>query len=218
MTTFSQGYQQAITDFEKLCSQYRDLNLKMKYPSSDKRYGSLQSLMKISMWNLMEIKEFLPYAQGNTSKLMKMFNLNPSDSIQFAKSIDIFLRAAFLSLFMFQVESLLKMIRNQLLTSPKDNYYNISKEVLKITHPTDWQQKHEILRIPALIRNCLHTSGVHTKDDEKLTVRGVEYEFKKDQMFNNASWDFIYIFIEELGLVLEEILSTAEVKKLVIPK
>ena len=60
------------------------------------------------------------------------------------------------------------MIRNQLHNSKKDSYYSISKEVLKITHPTDWQQKHDILRVPALIRNCLHTGGVHTKDDEKL--------------------------------------------------
>jgi len=91
MVTFAQGYSQAKTDFQNLGTKLRDLNLKINYLTTDKRYGNLQSFMKICMWIILEINDFIPYTQGNTSKLMTMFNLNKSDSNQFAKSIDLLL-------------------------------------------------------------------------------------------------------------------------------
>lgn len=215
MVTFAQGYQQAVVDFKKLNSKLRDLNVKMKYKKIDKRYGSLQSLLKISMWMFMEIDSFVIFTTGNTSKLIKMFNLTKPDSIQFAKSIDVFLRASYLALFMFQVEGLLKMIRNELPnTSSSNKYYDITKDVLKISHPQNWQSKHDVLQAPALIRNCLHTSGVHTNKDTKVTVRGIDYEFFKDKKFQQASWDYIYMFIDELVNVLKEILTSSPTKKI----
>lgn len=213
--TFRQSYQNAITDFQNLQTKTRDLNAKMNYNQSDKRRGSLQSLMKIPMWTYMEIERFLPYVNGNTTELMQKFNLDEHDSILFAKSIDIFIKAAFLTLFMFQVESLLKMIRNNLPnTSSNDSYGKIAEDVVRITHPTNWQQQLDVLRTPALIRNCLHNSGVHNKPSVSLIVNGRTFSFVQNQMFGNAGWDNLYFVIDELVNVLDEILTSQDVTQI----
>lgn len=212
---FPQAYAEAIVDFRNLFQKLKDLNANMIYPKNDKRYGTLQSLLKIVMWILMEIEEFLPVAKGDTSKYRRKFNLDQPNSIKFAKSIDIFLRASFIALFMFQVEVLLRTIRDKLPIKSKSNkYYDISLQVLKKTHPIDWKQKHDVLKAPSLIRNCLHNEGTHTKKYEKVTVRGVDYEFFENQKCNFTSWDYLFIFMDELVNVLKEIVTSSVVQKI----
>lgn len=219
MSTFLQVYQQAELDFQQLCSKTRDLNLKMKIPVTDKRHGALQSLMKICMWKLMDIRGFKNYGIEHTSILMTTFNLSSSDALQFAKSIDILLRGSFLTLFMFQTENLLRMIRDNLsATGTSNKYYNICKDVLQVTHPNDMQQKHDILQISAYVRNCLHNSGMHTNQSKSFLIRNITYYFVQNQMFSQAAWSNIVIFIEELLDVLEEILTNSNVQELSIPK
>jgi len=219
MSTFLQAYQQAEQDFQQLCSKTRNLNLKVKIPVTDKRHGALQSLMKICMWKLMDIRNFINYGIEHTSILMTTFNLSRHDALQFANSVDILLRASFLSLFMFQTENLLRMIRDNLSVKGTSNkYYNICEDVLKVTHPKDWKQKHNILQISAYLRNCLHNSGMHTNPSKSFTIRNVKYDFVQNQMFSHATWSDIVIFIEELVDVLEEVLIHSKVKKLSIPK
>jgi len=145
---------------------------------------------------------------------MKRFGLSKEDSTMFGMSIFVYQRSAFLTLFMFQVENLLKMIRNNLPNlSKSEKYYDVCKDVLSVTHPSNTQEKHEILQCPALMRNCLHTSGVHTKANVTVTVNGTQYNFTKNQMFNSGGWDSIYAVLDSLVDVIYEIFNDSNVKK-----
>jgi hypothetical protein len=209
---------QAELDFQTLCSKLTKIVIRMSYLPTDRRGLALQSLMQICMWMLMEIKHIQPYASGNTSQLTMMFGLKNLDAVKFVNSMDIFLRASFLTVFMFETENLLKMIRNNLSnTSTSNGYYDISKDVLQITHPSNLQQKHDILQVPAYTRNCLHSSGVHTKSTKSFTIDTENFDFIQDQMFNKAGWNHIFFMINKLIDVLEEILINNEVKQLRIP-
>lgn len=209
---------QAELDFQTLCSKLTKLVTRMSYLPTDRRGLALQSLMQICMWMLMEIKHIQPYASGNTSQLTTMFGLKNFDAVKFVNSMDIFLRASFLTVFMFETENLLKMIRNNLSnTSTSNGYYDISKDVLQITHPSNLQQKHDILQVPAYARNCLHSSGIHTKSTKSFTIDTENFDFIQDQMFNKAGWNHIFFMINKLIDVLEEILINNKVKQLRIP-
>jgi hypothetical protein len=178
---------QAETDFQILCSKLTDLATRMSYLSTDGRGRALHSLISICMWMLLEIKHIQPYASGNISQLTAMFGINNPDAARFVNSMDTFLRASFLTIFMFEVENLLKKIRNNLSsTSTGNKYYDISKDVLLITHPSNWQQKHDILQVPAYTRNCLHSSGIHTKPTVSVTIGTENFNFIQGQMFNKA--------------------------------
>lgn len=209
---------QAESDFQVLCSKLTNLAVRMSYLPTDGRNRALQSLIKICMWMLVEIKHIQPYASGNISQLMTMFGLNNPDAVKFVNSMDIFLRASFFTLFMFETENLLKMIRNNLPnTSTSNKYYDISKDVLQITHPNNWQQKHDVLQVPAYVRNCLHNSGVHSKQNKSFIIDNENFNFIQDQMFNKASWNYIFFMIDKLIDVLDEILINAQVRQLRIP-
>ncbi len=217
MSTFLQVYQQAQLDFQQLCSKIRDLNLKANYPATDKRHGALQSLMKICMWKLMDIKSFQNYGIEHTSILITTFNLNRHDALQFANSTDILLRVSFLTLFMFQTENLLRMILDNLdVNGTSNKYYNICKDVLQVTHPNNLQEKHDILQVTAYLRNCLHNSGAHTNQSKSFTIGNVTYDFVQNQMFSHAAWSDIIIMVNELVDVVDEIISDSNVKALSI--
>ena len=219
MTVFLQIYKQAESDFQQLYSKIRDLNEKMNYPRTDVRHGALQSLMQICMWGLFEIRNFQNHGIINTLELMNQFGLNKQDTTVFANSIDVFLRASFLTIFMFETENLLRTIRNKLPESGASNkYYDITKDVLQVTHPDNISEIHDALQLPAYVRNCLHNSGIHTNASKSFTIRDVTYDFIQCQMFNRADWSNIVIFIDELVNVLDDILSNSNVKNLSIIK
>jgi len=217
-STIGADYTSAISNFQTLCTKLRDLNAKMNYPDTDRRHASLQSLMKICMWIQMELEDFIPHMK-DTSELMKRFGLSKEDSIQFGLSISVYQKASFITLFMFQIENLLKIIRNELPNLSNSNkFYNISHDVLSVTNPREIKEKHDILRCPAMVRNCLHSSGTHTQQTETLQVGSRTFDFVEDKTFNDAGWDSIYFMVNALVDVLQEILDTNNVKNLMIPK
>lgn len=218
MTPITNIHIQAESDFQTLCSKITSLATRMSYLPTDGRNRSLSSLISICMWMLLEIKHIQPYANGNITQLTTIFGIGNPDAVRFVNSMDIFLRASFLTVFMFETENLLKKIRNNLSpTSTNNKYFDISSDILQITHPSNWQQKHDVLQVPAYTRNCLHNSGIHNKADKSFVIGTENFNFIQGQMFNKASWNNIFFMTDKLIDVLEEILTNSQVRLLSIP-
>jgi hypothetical protein len=128
-------------------------------------------------------------------------------------------RLGFLVMFQFQVENLLaNLLRETQGKSKAKGFFKIAEEIVSsLPNP---QRKLELLNTPALIRNSLHTNGIHhgyNSQSSKVTIDGHTCKFDHLQKVNCAGWGDIALACNESISVVEEILNAPAVRALVGP-
>lgn len=135
------------------------------------------------------------------------------------------LRMARLSLLVdsqFQIEALFTNITKATGAPPARNgFFVAARAALQAAGVSDQGQKLAILMVPAHIRNCLHSNGVHHAHpgaNTALVVDGVDFNFEDGKRVVCASWFHIVTSLSASLEIVDEILASPAVSRLgVIP-
>ena len=209
---------QLVKRLSKLTKVYESDN------ADDARHSGWQGLVLVLLVGLGNLKSFI--AVHENPELLKeyCFFSIPTDKSkkQMVDTFEVMQRAAFLSIFMFQVEVFLKNIakaRNIDLKSsgkkPKSKGFRvITREIIFKLFSENQEERIHFLNMLAMIRNCLHSSGYHNESNFKISIDGKVYEFIRGEKIEFASWVHICIFLNKLVDVLYEIVNSKPVKKI----
>ncbi len=192
---------------------------KYKYPDNDTRSASIVNIRLVSysclgILNLLEnwttadtiIRQNIPLLLGLTqidSKSVKLMG----DSLHKTSKLSLSLLAQ------FQIENCIKNICQALKKNHKKGFYNIANDLL--TYLGKNHNAIEILNTNALIRNSLHTNGIHygfKGSDFHSNLKGIRYDFFNGQKVSCASFPHISHAIECSIEVLDDIFSTRQLK------
>ncbi len=128
------------------------------------------------------------------------------------------IRLGVITLFQFQLETLLKNILEKITNNPPpSNYWDITEKILRELSIKSRIKKHRTLNVIATMRNCLHSNGIHTKKTKQITVDGHKMRFVRGKTYEGATLDEIHFLINHILTILEEILEHPTVKGLTMP-
>ncbi|GFN40554.1 MAG: hypothetical protein YK1309IOTA_1960003 [Marine Group I thaumarchaeote] len=131
---------------------------------------------------------------------------------------DMMNRMNFLTALLFQVEVFLKSINYILENNLKTKSYQLLvKHVLKELKITNREKKYHILYIPMLVRNSLHSGGIHMDDNDNGRINGILFKFKKGEILHYTSWYHEYFFSDKIIDVIEEIMNLPKLKGVNLP-
>jgi len=116
----------------------------------------------------------------------------------------------------FQLENCIENLNIALgLNSNLPGFYNKAKTI--INHLGINSERLEILNTGALIRNSLHSNGIHKgfrNTDSHIRIEGVDYDFIHDQKVTCASLPHITHSLECAVNVLDEIIISQQIKQI----
>ena len=210
---------------DSLANACKSLRQKHSYSDHDARGAALNSCFAVArssqmILNLLDswsigdevIRQFLPQVLG-----LKTVTKEAVDYC--GSTIDKTNKLAFVLLCQFQIENLLANVIRELHLQEARGFYQLSKTV--VAHFALRKNAHDILYLPAAIRNSLHFNGIHqspkTWADKRVTLDEVEYRFKLDSPVSCASWAHIAHALEHSIEVLSDILDAPEVKAISDP-
>lgn len=144
------------------------------------------------------------------------FDVKHVDAVKTIEILAKHTKLSFVTMFNFQLEVFLKRILTKLDSAEtSEGFSKILNKVLEKTKLDDKDKKFQILYTLALIRNSLHSGGVHTKDDiKKYTIQNQDFEFLEGKAVNCASWLHICIACDGILDIVNEIIESNEVKKI----
>lgn len=156
-----------------------------------------------------EIKKSLP-------TLIGLFDIrNIKDLKSFLHDLNLNFKVSFVTIVQFALENCIERVLDSL--PGKRGLNNFSRtsrcliDTLELNNP---QQKHELIMVPAWIRNTFHAGGVHKKSDKMVIIDGEPYIFKMNQRFKCASWSHTFHAFLHCLDVYEEILCSKQVKEI----
>jgi hypothetical protein len=114
----------------------------------------------------------------------------------------------------FQTENLFKNLLNVLkLPMPnKLGFAAVARSLLEGLGVSSVQDTLEVLLVPALLRNCLHSNGMHHGRGLKRKIEGVEFTFEDGELVTCTGWDHNVVALEASLSIVNQILSRDEVK------
>ena len=115
----------------------------------------------------------------------------------------------------FQVETLFRDILLVLEKHPsKPGFYQVAAELLNVVGIGDSGVKLGLLNVPALMRNSMHTNGIHHGYQGRDTVEvidGIEFRFEHGKRVQCGGWHHVAIALTESISLVDEILSAPRV-------
>lgn len=118
----------------------------------------------------------------------------------------------------FQTETL---FRNILLSlgqpADKQGYYNVSRDVLSAAGLSDLDRKLRVLNVPALMRNSMHSNGIHhgwKASDTIEVINGVEFRFEHGKRVQCGGWYHIVTALVASFDVVDELLGSKPIKQI----
>ncbi len=205
---------------DSLANACTSLRKKHSYSDHDARGAALNSCFAIARSSQMILNLLDSWAIGDEvtrQSIPQLLGLKTvtKEAVEYCGStIDKTNKLAFVLLCEFQVENLLANIIRELGLREELGFYQLSKTI--IDHFALAKEAHDILYLPAAIRNSLHSNGIHKSPkswaDKRVTLDGIEYRFKFDTPVSCASWAHIAHALEHSIAVVSDILDTPEVK------
>lgn len=173
-------------------------------------YSAMANANLLYNWSLQnDTKEIIPALLGLVDVNEKSVQLM-GDSIHKTSKLSLILIGQ------FQIENCIQNLSSALgLNSNSPGFYNKANTL--INHLGINADRLEILNTGALIRNSLHSNGIHNgfrNTDFHVTIGGVDYDFLHDQKVSCASLPHISHSLEHSIIVLDEIINTQEVKQI----
>ncbi|MEK7524528.1 MAG: hypothetical protein AAB588_05885 [Patescibacteria group bacterium] len=172
-------------------------------------YSSLGITNLLHSWVIgnEQIKQVIPQLLGMSEVTTRTVKLMGDDIAKTAK-------LSLILLCQFQIENLICLMANAIgATSKKKGFYDKVSSLIKSLELDS--KKIEELNVPALIRNSLHSNGIHHSYDGKdfsITLQGVDYEFLNGKKVSCASMTHIAHSLENSLEILDEILDHEKLK------
>ena len=127
-----------------------------------------------------------------------------------------FSRMSLVIMVQFQIENLFVNLLHALKpeSKPRRGYIIILNELFKNISISDKEEKKKTLKILQFIRNTYHSNGRHNNEPLTKVIDGFEFKFVKGEGVNCASWAGIPIAIKATAELIDEIIKTPEIKKI----
>lgn len=98
----------------------------------------------------------------------------------------------------FKIDNLFKNILRHLDALPnRGGFWHLSSGMLEQLGMSTTGAEKRTLTILANLRNSFHSNGMHTNADLRHEVRGLVFEFRRDERVECASWAHIVVAIHE---------------------
>lgn len=201
------------------------LRKRLGYSDQDARALVLNNLRSISYASQMTINLLDRWAIGDEavrSIIPQLLGIKEITQRSLKIAGDMLHKTAKLSLVLlgqFQIENCLRTLARELnLSSRQTGFYRMAEGLLiEIGIPND---RLEILNTPALIRNSLHSNGIHHGYggvDTVVTVGGIVYQFCHEKRVQCATIEHIAHALETSVGVLDEVFHSPKVIALADP-
>lgn len=184
---------------------------------NDVRQVALNGVQQVMFSTLMWINTGVEFSKSLASTDVLLQKIR-SDA-DFEKTNEIMsnhLRYSFLLLIHFKFDNLFYQLLEELNSLPnRGGYWNISKELLRVTHMPNSNDKFEILQTFAFLRNSFHGNGVHNRSELHKTIGTSNYDFVRGKKIECSSWNHIIdALVANIDIVEKILLSTKITTKL----
>ncbi|MCI0706843.1 MAG: hypothetical protein L0Y80_05080 [Ignavibacteriae bacterium] len=186
---------------------------------TDSRRVSLNNMMMAADAAMATLRLLSWAKEGGESTIINILKLSKPEYINLVA--EDMLRASRLFLLLesqFQIETL---FRNILLALnhpvQKQGFYAIANELLTMTEIADREIKLRLLNVPALMRNSMHSNGIHYGYKGSSTIEmidNVEFRFEHGQRVQCGSWFHIITALRCSLNIVDELLETTRIKAL----
>lgn len=186
---------------------------------TDARHVNLNNVMMAANAATAMLRLMAWAKEGGESAMIQALGLAKPEYINFVA--EDLLRSARLFLLLesqFQIEALFRNILVALgQPSARQGFYNVAADVLRAGGLPDVEGKVRILNVGALLRNCMHSNGIHhgyKGGNTVETINGAEFRFEHGKRVQCGSWFHIITALTSSFNVVDEVLISAPVKGL----
>lgn len=124
-------------------------------------------------------------------------------------------KASFVTMVQFALENCVVRILHAMPGEPDQGNFKAScQRLLTVAGLSNASAKHQILLVPAWIRNSLHAAGIHGRASKTVVIDGEPYEFKKGGRICCASWSHLFHAFRNGLDIYEEVLTSSSVSVL----
>lgn len=101
-------------------------------------------------------------------------------------------KVSFITMTQFALENCIERVLDAIPgEKAQGSFSKSSLRILEVTKIADHQKKHDILMVPAWIRNTLHSAGIHSRTSKTIVIDGESYKFEKGKRLSCASWSHL---------------------------
>lgn len=124
-------------------------------------------------------------------------------------------KASFITMAQFALENCISRVLDAIPgEKAQGSFSKSSLRLLEITKTPNHQTKHEILMVPARIRNALHSAGIHGQASRTVVVDGESYIFEKGKRLSCGSWSHLMHCLLSALDIYEEMLCSSKVRSI----
>jgi hypothetical protein len=196
-----------------------DIRDKHSSEEADARRVNLNNIMMAANAATATLRLLSWAKQDGEGVLIQALGLSKPEYVNFVA--EDLLRSARLFLLLesqFQIETLFRNILIALAQPPgKQGFYNVAEELLSVSGIEDVEAKLRVLNVAALLRNSMHSNGIHHGYKGSSTVEnidGVEFRFDHGDRVQCGSWFHIVTAIRASLKIVDEILDVPAIKGL----
>jgi len=200
--------------FVDLRLKVREIKNKQTTNNRDVRNAGLNNCSWAMATAIMTLELLSEYEKGEVDDdfMRKLFKLKRGDVKTFLETYAIFARFGFQTMIQFQIENMFKNILAKLTNAPPpQTYYKIVQELIQTLSLQNPQDKIDKLNVIAMMRNSLHSNGIHTKESKTVIINGHKYEFIQNQTVTCSDWAEMHFALNEVLKIIDEILDHSDI-------
>lgn len=154
----------------------------------------------------------------NIPTIMRLLGLQRPEYLQFCLGdLNKNAKVSFITMTQFVLENCIERVLDAMPDEKaQGTFCKSSLRLLEIAKVANHHSKHEILMVPARIRNALHAGGIHNRTSKTVMIDGESYKFEKGKRPSCASWSHLMHCLSNALDIYEEMLCSSIVTS--IPK
>ncbi|HEV2055589.1 MAG TPA: hypothetical protein VGV06_10515 [Methylomirabilota bacterium] len=204
-----------------LCQLVADVRDRHSSVDADARRVNLNNIMMAANAATATLRMLWWAKQGGESVMIQALGLSKPEYVNLVA--EDLLRSTRLFLVLesqFQIETLFRNILTALgKPATKQGFYVVAKELLNASGIPDPEARLGALNVGALLRNSMHSNGIHHGYQGASTVEiidGVEFRFDHGQRVQCGSWFHIVAALRASLGIVDELLATSVIKGLAV--
>ena len=153
------------------------------------------------------------YEKSKGNDIQKVFCLPNDEALKsFLGDLKKNCKASFVTMAQFALENSIERVLDSIPNQKGcRNFSSSSKQLLQVAGIND--TKHDILMVPARIRNSLHGAGIYNGPSKCVDICGEQYVFTKGQRVSCVTWSHVFHAFCNCLDIYREMLSSPEVKE-----
>ncbi|MHC4068107.1 MAG: hypothetical protein ACYS18_02095 [Planctomycetota bacterium] len=151
--------------------------------------------------------------RGNVPIIMRLLGMQHPEHLESCLGdLNKNAKPSFITMTQFALENCIERVLDALPGEKGQGTFSKSSlHLLKVTKIAGHQTKHEILMVPAWIRNALHSACIHRRASKTVVIDGESYKFEKGKRISCASWSHLMHCLSNALDIYEEMLCSSVV-------